>query len=372
MRKMSKCIVTGLLFLGLLSGLTACSKESKWQKKYDLGMKYLEEGNYVEALTAFDSAVSIDDKRAEAYIKLAEIYTTLGDTESAENIKRAGYEKTGVDDLKVMSSEEKKIAQRLAEVIKTENLDNICDYFKENYDSLAKLYDKYAYENEYLIAEDDGKAFAMKTGKNLNYKGYYGTIENGKPNGQGINIGYMDWGDITSLPEDGRPVYMGFDGEQITDSECDLKHYMFSYAEGVWKDGTLNSEGKSGCIFTGLYYLENDVNGAAQNPQYPKWIYDSWGRWEEGTYVNDILMEGNVERTVSGYLRKHGDRLCYMTLNVKNGDVVVPDYMYGGPYESGVGIVGYRERCTVCGGWMCGFNPEKEEKDNLCTWEEEE
>ena len=371
MRKIGKCIVAGLLLLGLLSWLTACSKESKWQKKYDLGMKYLEEGNYEEALTAFDSAVSIDDKRAEAYIKLAEIYTTLGDTESAENIKRAGYEKTGVDDLKVMSSEEKKIAQGLAEVIKTENLENICDYFKENYDSLYPIYSRYAYENEYVIEENDGKSFVMKIEKGA-LEGYYGVFENGKPDGQGINIKYIDFSGRELLSEYDEPVYWSYDGEQITDAEFELKEYVFYYANGIWKEGTLNGDGQSGYFSKNLIHVENDVNGWEQKAGYPGWVYETTGRWENGSYENDILMTGSVERTGTLYLKKHDDRLCYITLEVKNGKVVAPDYMYDAlPYWVEGGIP-YRERCTVCGGWMCGFNPEKEEKDNLCTWEEEE
>ena len=72
MREINRCIAAGLLLLGLLSGLTACSNAPTWQEQYDLGMKYLEEGNYEEALTAFDSAIEIDAKKAAAFDGRAE------------------------------------------------------------------------------------------------------------------------------------------------------------------------------------------------------------------------------------------------------------------------------------------------------------
>ena len=83
MKKIRKYIIAGLILLGLLSGLTACSKESRWQKQYDLGMKYLEEGNYEEALTAFDSAIEIDAEKAAAFVGRADTYMALAENVSA-------------------------------------------------------------------------------------------------------------------------------------------------------------------------------------------------------------------------------------------------------------------------------------------------
>ena len=103
-----------------------------WQEQYDLGTKYLEEGNYAEAVLAFTAAIEIDPKRPEAYmgrgdayvlsgetgdnlaaaladyqaaleldledpelyLKLIDVYTKLGDSEAAESIRNQGYEIT--------------------------------------------------------------------------------------------------------------------------------------------------------------------------------------------------------------------------------------------------------------------------------------
>ena len=39
-----------------------------WQEQYDLGVRYLSEGNYQEAILAFTAAIEIDPKQAEAYV----------------------------------------------------------------------------------------------------------------------------------------------------------------------------------------------------------------------------------------------------------------------------------------------------------------
>ena len=82
-----KRICSLLLTLALVLGLCACgSKAPTWQEQYDLGVKYLSEGNYEEAIIAFTAAIEIDPKRTETYLSLAEAYTGAGDTEAAKKV----------------------------------------------------------------------------------------------------------------------------------------------------------------------------------------------------------------------------------------------------------------------------------------------
>ena len=92
-----KKIVTVCLLLELLLSLTSCGKstEAKWQEQYDLGMKYVSEGNYEEAIIAFAAAIEIDPKSADAYLALADIYEAQGDTESLQAILEQGLEAAG-------------------------------------------------------------------------------------------------------------------------------------------------------------------------------------------------------------------------------------------------------------------------------------
>ena len=95
-----------LLAALLLLTLAACAKTPAaelatepadeapdWQTQYDLGVRYLSEGNYEEAILAFTAAIEIDPKRPEAYKQLAEVYYALGEDEKAEDILRQDYGK---------------------------------------------------------------------------------------------------------------------------------------------------------------------------------------------------------------------------------------------------------------------------------------
>ena len=71
------------IFIALMSCvlLTSCNQNigTTWQEQYDLGTRYLSEGNYEEAIIAFSGAIEIDPKRAEAYVGLADAYVGTGE-----------------------------------------------------------------------------------------------------------------------------------------------------------------------------------------------------------------------------------------------------------------------------------------------------
>ncbi len=58
-----------------------------WREQYDLGERYLGEGNYREAVIAFTAAIEIDPRNPELYMARAGAYAALGETEAA----RADY-----------------------------------------------------------------------------------------------------------------------------------------------------------------------------------------------------------------------------------------------------------------------------------------
>lgn len=57
--------------------------EQTYQDFYDVGVRYLSEGNYEEAILAFTAAIEIDPKQADAYISLADAYWATSDVEQA-------------------------------------------------------------------------------------------------------------------------------------------------------------------------------------------------------------------------------------------------------------------------------------------------
>ena len=68
---------------------------SGWQAQYDLGVRYLNDGNYEEAVIAFTAAIEIDPKKPDGYLRLADAYMGQGDTASALRTLRDGADAAG-------------------------------------------------------------------------------------------------------------------------------------------------------------------------------------------------------------------------------------------------------------------------------------
>ena len=84
-----------MIWLAAVLLLTACGTGESgptWQEQYDLGMRYLSEGNYEEAIVAFTAAIEIDPKRPEGYTGRGDAYALSGDTEDNLSAALADYE----------------------------------------------------------------------------------------------------------------------------------------------------------------------------------------------------------------------------------------------------------------------------------------
>ena len=90
MKRITAFLLTALLVLSLV----ACGGKGTWQEQYDLGMRYLNEGNYQEAVIAFTAAIEIDPKRPEAYLGLADAYIGAGDLDAARKVLKDGLTAT--------------------------------------------------------------------------------------------------------------------------------------------------------------------------------------------------------------------------------------------------------------------------------------
>lgn len=86
-----KRVLSGMA-LCLLLLLGACGTPS-WQEQYDLGVRYLSEGSYEEAIIAFSAAIEIDPNRAQAYVGRGKAYVLSGETEDNLALALADYEK---------------------------------------------------------------------------------------------------------------------------------------------------------------------------------------------------------------------------------------------------------------------------------------
>lgn len=74
--------------------LCACGQQPPtWEEQYDLGVRYLSEGSYEEAIIAFSAAIEIDPNRAQAYVGRGKAYVLSGETEDNLALALADYEK---------------------------------------------------------------------------------------------------------------------------------------------------------------------------------------------------------------------------------------------------------------------------------------
>lgn len=67
--------------------------ELTYQDFYDLGVRYLSEGNFEDAIIAFTVAIEIDSKQTPAYVGRGDAYVLSGETEENLAAAKADYER---------------------------------------------------------------------------------------------------------------------------------------------------------------------------------------------------------------------------------------------------------------------------------------
>jgi len=126
-------------------GLTGtASQNPTWQEQYDLGVRYLSEGNYEEAILAFSAAIEIDPKRADAYTSLADIYMELGEYDKAADILEQG-----LSNLEGEAAEELEDLLAQAERMASIDFDHLVqDAYRE---TIQDGYDTYMEHSEWAV-----------------------------------------------------------------------------------------------------------------------------------------------------------------------------------------------------------------------------
>lgn len=85
-----------VLFLLLLCLLMGCGQsgtsEFGWREQYDLGLRYLEEEEYEQAIVAFTEAIGMDPKQPEVYAARGRAYILSGETEEHLALAQTDYE----------------------------------------------------------------------------------------------------------------------------------------------------------------------------------------------------------------------------------------------------------------------------------------
>ena len=220
---MMKRTVILLLTLVLLLTLGGCGKKdggAAWQEQYDLGVRYLSEGNYEEAIIAFTAAIEIDPKRAEAYVGRGSAYIGCGET--AENLAAAlaDYEMAVSLGDKTLDEKIEALRMRFTSIEALPLLEELYSYFSANdiesaknlmrqadYRTLSESVDRLP-----IVYEGDPST-AVAVYANDYY--YYGDLQNDQRSGHGLWIC------------------------AVSDSE-DFNYVMY---DGYWSDDYPNGEG---------------------------------------------------------------------------------------------------------------------------------
>ena len=209
----SSKLVISSMFLLLLIGCnksqpaeeiieTVIETISAWQQQFDIGARYLLDGNYEEAIIAFTVAIEIDPKNPDAYIERANAY--MGNAEIKVDQKEILYGKALVDlemafELGDNRAEEQ--IQKLQELIKQMEVDKInnellkplFEYFVAGeMESAIELMRMDKYQNmsgsvgEGYFYYDDGGTEGLAVYANNFY--YFGQWKNGERSGNGLWI----------------------------------------------------------------------------------------------------------------------------------------------------------------------------------------
>ena len=92
-----KKIISIVLSLVMMLSFVGCGQKAVagWQEQYDLGIKYVNEAKYEEAILAFTKALEIDPKQQPVYIAMADVYIRQGDYTAAQETLAKAETETG-------------------------------------------------------------------------------------------------------------------------------------------------------------------------------------------------------------------------------------------------------------------------------------
>ena len=282
------CVIAICILLFFIPGF-GMNKKS-WEEYYDLGMQYLQESDYEEAIVAFTSAIRVDDKRAAAYTGRGDAHMGYAAQLNEEEKIAAEYEAAIADYEKAEELGDTEAGEK-AEAAQNalENQQNAAEYeelLSELYDVLesgdTETAEELIKQDEYIEMNDGVKDGPL----------YYDEEE-----GVGLGVypdGYYYFGEWKDGMRSGHGIWM-------------KGGYIF---EGEWSDDKPNGEGKE-------TYLHDDYPSGQEG-----YIMEIKGNYVNGLgngLIKETYLYGdNVEETVQ--------------LNVLNGVCQSVGEDHGMPY----------------------------------------
>ena len=285
-------------FLLIIWIVTGCQNVSgDWRAQYDLGMRYLEEGDYEQAVIAFTASIATDPRRPEVYaargdaymlgaqpedyislaiadyeaalgldegfvqvyLKLADVYIGQGDYEKALELLREGLEKTGQNE---------EIAEKLSGLQQDTGTSENTEAETEEETETAVSGFREARVESYQVAED-GTETLMYVHEN-SYDEAGRRIRCEAEVKEESETGVTGWFDVYSYDEVGNHI------------RTDYNNFGFGTFEGYFEN---EFDGSGNCIHENLYY---DWDNRARLYQTTENHYDETGKliYQDASYYD--------------------------------------------------------------------------------------
>ena len=269
----------------LLILTTACGKNTaeRWQEQYDLGMRYLEEENYEEAIVAFTAAIEIDPNYADAYTGRGNAYIFSGETDEH-------------------------LAQALSDYQKALELD------EENTAAYLGIADIYIRQGNYEDALEILNEGLEKTGGNEEIAAKIAEIESGNITDSSGNVrrrngydasGALIWFHEFTYSADGKQSSItSFDMNGNQTGHVDLAYdeeglpfvsYVYYYEDGAVGKIVYERDSAGQIVKEETYDAQGELGGYCINE------YDTVGNMiRQENYTSDGELEGTEEYEYNG------------------------------------------------------------------------
>lgn len=302
---MKNTITIKQIMFCLIFFLAACAqKPLTWQEQYDLGVRYLSEGNYEEAIIAFTAAIEIAPRQADIFTGRGDTYAALAERESDRSDTLDLWEKAIADYERALDLGDTQAEGKLDE--SRERLQQLQD--EENIRSLLEvLYVR--------LGEGDIEA-AKDLMRQADYRTFSASISGGPY--------YYDHGDNSGLAvypddfyyfgqwENGLRSGQGLWIRAVFEDDSELESYTY---EGTWANDRPNGEGH---IIINRYpnkiqlepgsttSVRTETTGTFADGLYHGTIYEVWNMSDGSTHVWSPITAVNGVYQV---IEKNGDRM---------------------------------------------------------------
>lgn len=242
-------------------------------KQLDLGQKYMDEGDWMQAIVAFDEAINIDPKNEDAYIKKAEVYLNLNDMDNAVETLIEGYRVTSGKKIKKQIN---KISKEYDVIIDYKELDSIVNNNSNTTDSAQESSNKKPGNSNWFDKGDsDADIYGPVEDKVLRDKNIARAYSNY------IN-GYISDDQVNALCDYWIPILEGERRNSETDryswgSSLSKLYYMskdFDTCVEIIKEANISIEGENRTNASQDYYIADKFGNIVK--QYKFMCTEAW------------------------------------------------------------------------------------------------